>query len=194
MWVLMRVQAKTDPDAFRIISYNQSTGQWQCDCTMTPFGFCAHIDAVINSGERFMVHPEDRTDADFIASAIGPIEPPPDWQASWRRNKRWRGMPVIDRKPSTPATPGADIGISEQEYDERPCVVFTGQFVWSRNELTTDAKSLGWRVAGSTRDDTQYVVASDLQSSSNKVLAARRKGIPVIDVDEWQKVKFNPPT
>lgn len=186
MTIRIRVQAKTE-DAFRIIRYDVYSNELSCSCCTDDYPFCSHIDAVLIAGERHMVHPEDRETADLLMRDIPPIAIPPDWKGSWRRNKRWRGIPVIERTHQTKYADLLDVG-----GGPAPVVVFTGQFDVSRNELVAEARLNGWQTAGTTRNDVKFVVASSDLFSSNKVNAARKKGIPVIGLAEWRSIMLNP--
>lgn len=184
MIVSIRVQAKTEP-AFRTISFDPETQEIECDCCPPPWTFCSHVDAVLISGERHMLHPADHAAADFIASRLATITPPEGWRGSWRRNRRWRGLPTIDRKPPEKSNQHLSVGVSEDEYSKWPGVCFTGQFESSRADLAEQAKKRGWRPTGSVTSETCVLVAVDPKGDSNKIRAAARAGVPIVTIDEW---------
>lgn len=184
MIICIRVCAKTEPDTFRRITFNDTTGELACDCGPAPWVYCAHVDAALVARERYMVHPDDWKDADLLSDSLH-IAPPPDWKGSWRRNRAWRGMPITERAPPTKREDHKLLGIPEDVYLQWPGVCFTGQFDLSRNELADQARAHGWRPAGSVGYGTRVLVAADPTGTSNKIKAAEKHGIPIVMIDEW---------
>ncbi|MPT48250.1 MAG: BRCT domain-containing protein [Sphingobium sp.] len=185
MIIEIRITAKTDDSSYRIIQYNTDTQKIHCDCVPPPWEWCAHVDAALVAGERFMVHPDDREKADIIMAQMPPLTPPDGWKGSWRRNKEWRGLPPTPRRAPKANDTHAQLGEDLETYNRRPTVCFTGQFEIARGEMVKMAHSHGWRETSSVTQETMIVVASDPDGTSNKIRAARMNGISILSYTEW---------
>lgn len=178
--VTFRVLSWSEPGRLHTVTAGASV---HCDCT--GFGisnFCRHIDATLVGGERFMVHEEDRALADQAMKAVaGKLAAPDGWQATWRRDYRWRGL--HRKRPSiNPRTSG------------KPLVAFTGTLrgpdgkkilkeVWE-----AEAKANGWDVADNPSPFTDVLVAEDPLGSSAKLRTARANFTVIVSADEWPEL------
>ena len=177
--------------AFRVVSWSEPgrlhkvTAGVSVHCDCTGFGisnFCRHIDATLVSGERFMVHEDDRAVADQAMKAMaGKLVPPEGWQATWRRDYRWRGL--HRKRPSiNPRTSG------------KPLVAFTGTLrgpdgiIRLKKFWKAEAKANGWDVADSPSPFTDVLVAEDPMSGSAKLRTALANFTVIVSADEWPEL------
>lgn len=187
----IRVQAKTE-EAFRTIFIALPSGNVRCSCWPEPDFFCAHVDAVLVAGERHMVHPDDRALADIVQQSIAPLNIPADWKGSWRRNKRWRGLPVTDRAKPRSKRELLPAEIDIEEYERRPAVVFTGALPVSRGEASSHAMAHGWQAVATVRSDVMYLVTGSENASPRKIKMAEARGLPVLNYDQWLEILSHP--
>lgn len=174
MTITIRVKAKTDPEAFRVITVGDDGSSIVCDCDGFIGGICSHIDAALVAQERAMVHPDDWRSADRAAALVGTrIVVPTDWKGSWRKNLRWRGL----------SSRGS---VTRRVRDHsKPLVCFTGTLDRARAELIAEAENAGWETINSPSPYTDVLVAADPLGNSNKLKAAREHGTPIVSCEEW---------
>lgn len=182
---IVRVRAKSDPDEYRTIQFHTGRAELSCDCDGFDGTICAHIDAVLIAGERYMVHRADWHAADEVAALVAPITPPPGWKGSWRRDKVWRGLETQHRKSPTPSRRHEALGIAEEDFSLRPGVVFTGQFPESRTALADEAEQHGWRTLGTVTTQAKVLVTGEV-IGANKLRAAKANGIMIVDLETWR--------
>ncbi|OJY68682.1 MAG: hypothetical protein BGP16_05455 [Sphingobium sp. 66-54] len=180
------VRSKSNPGHHHFVSYDTDCGQVRCSCSDFDDIYCAHIDAPLRAGERGMVFEQDHETADRIMAMMPPIEPPVGWKASWQRNKAWRGLPTRKRAAPTKSTRHAALGISEEDMLRRPCVVFTGTFSVSRNELVAQAEQHGWRAAGMINFQTRALVVGE-KAGGRKLRAAEAAGVEILSLASWSE-------
>jgi hypothetical protein len=148
----------------------------------TLFGsICSHIDAVLFSGERAMVHPEDIGMAD-IATPLAQkyLALPSQWRGSWRKNLRWRGLS------------GSRPFRTHRSLDKaKPLVCFTGTLPVPRTAAADAAKAAGWEVMGSASKVTTVLVTENPMGTSRKLVAARAAGTPIVSYEEWQELMLD---
>jgi DNA ligase (NAD+) len=65
--------------------------------------------------------------------------------------------------------------------------VITGEFEIGRKEITAMIEEAGHKVSGSVSAKTNYLVISDLNSTSSKAVKARSLNIPLIDLNNLKK-------
>lgn len=177
----IRVAAKTAANEYRVVIVDLAAQSFICDCIGTENELCAHVDAVIRCGERHMVHPHDRPNADFAsASMAAVVVPPPSWKASWQRNKAWRGLPIAERR--IPASP------PRQRDPSKPLVAFTGQGPRSRTDYIEDARAYGWEVTNGPSSSLRYLIAGEDQVSNRKLATARRNGTEIVSYENWETI------
>ena len=178
--ITFRVVSWSEPGRLHTVTVGASV---HCDCT--GFGisnFCRHIDATLVSGERFMVHEDDRALADQAMKAMaGKMTVPDGWQATWRRDYRWRGL--HRKRPSiNPRTSG------------KPLVAFTGRLLGPdgkkilKDVWEAEAKANGWDVADSASPFTDVLVAGDPMGGSAKLRTARANFTVIVSADEWPEL------
>ncbi len=179
--IKVRCQAKTE-DTHREIKVDTEKLIATCSCNVHNIGlFCAHIDAVLIAGERFMVPVEDHSNADKAMRAIiGHITPPSDWKGSWRSSMRWRGL----SKPVDRIVIDHSIAHGEDYYD-RPKICFTGTGPLKRKDLLEHARKAGWQAVDDIVIGLKVLVAEDPTLDNNKLRGARKKAIPIISYDEF---------
>jgi NAD-dependent DNA ligase len=183
----IRCQAKTE-DTFRIIEVDVDNSVATCSCNQQTLGsFCAHIDAVLIAGERYMVPASDHKNADRAMKLMtGYLIAPPDWKGSWRSRMIWRGL----SKPRTYVDHTAAHG---DDYHDRPTICFTGKGPMSRSDILEHARQSGWKAVDSLIQDLKVLVAEDPTLTTSKLQGARRKGIPVISYDEYLLLNADSP-
>ena len=182
--IKFRCRAKTD-DAFRVITVDPGLKAASCDCDGFDGFFCAHIDATLLAGERFMVPDEDRNLADrAMAIVLGRIPIPFDWKASWRKNNVWRGLSA-PRGPRQRADMKDAFG---DDYYSRPKVCFTGTGPCSRKDLLQQARDAGWQAVEKFQSEIKLLVAEDPTRNTSKLMQARKLAIPVLSYEEWSEL------
>ena len=176
--LIIRVETSSAPGSYVHVTVSPDGEQIACSCDGVAIyrqKLCRHIDAVLIANERIMVHPEDVSiaDAAYKASA-GKIAVPSGWKASWRRDLRWRGLAVIQRRPRNPRDGG------------KPLVCFTGTLDGkSRKEWLAEAVANGWETTEAPSRFTDVLVAADPTGKSAKLKAARENNTPIVSADEW---------
>lgn len=177
----IRVEAKTD-DSYRTITVDLCDQTWFCDCGIfAEDRYCSHIDAALVVGARSMIPEADHWKADrAMAALIKHIVPPDTWKRSWQK-RPWKRPEFRD--DYTPRAEPRDLSPTSGPY--RGCVVFTGQFPQSRNEMIEEARAAGWHVSAQGVITVDVLVAADPQAGSNKLKAAARNGIPIISYNQW---------
>lgn len=177
--ISFRCAAKTDDDAFRIVSVTWPGPQVSCDCDGFNHQFCSHIDATLVAGERAMVPVEDWPAANEAMNDVaGFIAAPSGWKASWRQNMAWRGF-ASRSKPRRTGLTG------------RPLVCFTGAMPKPRKVLCAEAVSAGWETVDAPHSKIDVLVAADPTGTSNKLKFAREHGIPILTLDEWSSLSVD---
>lgn len=177
----IRVEAKTDM-SYRMLTVDLRGPTWSCDCSTFEIDrFCSHVDAALVVGAREMVHASDHWAADRCTEALKNIITVPDtWKRSWQRRPQWRRPEYRPDAPTRAAPIKQDM--------TKPAVCFTGQFDQSRSQMADEAQANGWVVFSSAAAGVSVLVTSDLKSSSNKIKAARQKGIRIVDYSQWQTI------
>jgi hypothetical protein len=174
MSITVRVRAKTDPTQYRLLEVSEDGSVIHCNCDGFDGTICSHIDAVLVARERAMVHQEDWSAASAAAALVGScIVAPENWQASWRRNLRWRGLST--RGP-----------VHRRVRDgSKPVVCFTGNPGRGRSELIAEAIASGWEFVDSPSPFTDVLVAANPTGGSRKLKTARKNGTPIVTLEEW---------
>jgi len=141
-------------------------------CSCQGVDWCSHIEATLVYGERYMVPPEDRADANRAQiMARGKIEEPKDWKADWRNNRRWRGLPVKEPKAYEMLMKGI------------PVASFQGMGL-VRKEAVKIAEENGWEVVSNpTRGVIVHVVLDGKKTDRSK--HAEHIGALLVDGNEW---------
>ena len=152
----------------------------RCDCGGSEI-WCSHIEATLVEGERAMVRSEHWRSADqAMKIAVGRLQAPPGWKASWRKLLKWRG--ISSGRVFTPSTVGQS-GL--------PVVCFTGTMPSPRKQLAAQAEAFGWEVVDNPHSRTAVLVAADLAGTSNKLQFARKHAIPILTLDEWDAMRLD---
>lgn len=144
-------------------------------CSCAGVNWCSHIDATLVAGERVMVAHDERGEANRAQiAARGRIGPPEGWQAHWRSNRRWRGLPPL--RP-TIADRSIETGCPAMSLEGR------GRL---RTEIAELSEAAGWLINDRPTRGCLFHVASacDLETPASE--AARAAGIPISGYDEWR--------
>jgi hypothetical protein len=179
--IIIRCQAKTE-DGFREIKVDIKGLTATCSCNGHVAGaFCAHVDAILVFGERYMVPLDDRIKADKAMQAmLGHIKAPAEWKGSWRSKMVWRGL----RQPGDRVYFDHSAVHGDGYYD-RPKICFTGNGPMKRAELLEHARTAGWQAVDNIVEGLKVLVAEDPTLDNNKLRGARKKAIPIISYDEY---------
>lgn len=159
-------------DAWHVVLV-PDVGHVMCSCAGV--NWCSHIDATLIAGERAMVAPEDRETANLAQiAARGRVGATDGWQAHWRGNRRWRGLPPAritsletSRKTGTPMMSVEGLGNS-------------------RRDIITRSKEAGWMVVPRPVTGCLFHVSPDPSRDSSATEAARQRGIPIASYEEWE--------
>lgn len=144
-------------------------------CSCAGVGWCSHIEATLVCGERAMVPREEWPEANRAQiAAKGRIGAPDGWQAHWRTNRRWRGLP--------PARPTV---LDRSRRESRPIMSIEGRG-GERPEIVRLSEEAGWIVAREPVKGCLFHVVPDPEASSRGIDRARSQGIPVASYDEWK--------
>ena len=86
--------------------------------------------------------------------------------------------------------------VSNEEELAAPAIkdkifVITGKLInyKNRDELKAEIEKLGGKVAGSISSKTDYLINNDIQSTSSKNKRAKELNIPILNEEEYQKLK-----
>lgn len=170
--VVFRCSSMSEPGVHHYISVPLD-GRVECSCNGV--SWCSHIDATLVAGERHMVPPEDWRAANLAGViAKGKIGPGEGWKATWRENRRWRGLPTVRSAAALRAI-----------QHRKPLVSFAGR---SARRATLEYMSIehGWEVAGSLVEGCAYLVVPDAASTGASIDTANRRGVPVVTYDDWE--------
>ncbi len=142
-------------------------------CSCRGESWCSHIEATLIAGERAMVPDRDRMIADKAqVIAKGRIGPPEDWKADWRKNRKWRGLPVFQSKAMKLLTKGT------------PVVSIQGRGI--KRKLSEEiAAENDWEIVPSPVRGVLVHVSADDDKSAQR---ARDLGIPISSHEEWPSV------
>lgn len=174
----VRVQAKTDAEAFRTITVSNDGTEVSCDCDGFNGEICAHIDAVLIAQETAMVHPDDLSAAIAAVRAInGRLSAPSYWMASWRKILWWRGL---SRRT-----------FRRKRDQSKILVCFTGKLSRPRLVMTEEAITYGFETIDSPSPKIDILVAEDVLGTSAKLRSARSLGIPILSSEGWDLLIFN---
>lgn len=144
-------------------------------CTCRGESWCSHIEATLVSGERAMVPPEDRLEADQAqVLAKGRIAPPEGWKSNWREHRRWRGLPVRESRA---------MGILRQG---RPVVSIHGRGT-KRATAARIARENGWEVVAYPTKGV-IVHVSDRDGEDQRRRHAEDLGIIVLGHQQWPAI------
>lgn len=144
-------------------------------CSCQGASWCSHIEATLVCGERAMVPPEDRLEADKAqVIARGRLHAPEDWKAVWRANRKWRGLPPRETKAMSILRGG------------RPVVSMEG-----RGKLRSQAEQIAqenqWEVVSSPSRGV-LVHVTDRPDGNPRIEQARKLDILVLTHDEWPRI------
>lgn len=143
-------------------------------CSCAGVNWCSHIDATLVAGERAMVPPEEWAEANRAQiSAKGRIGPPKDWQATWRTNRRWRGLP-----------PARITMLDRSRAEGRPMMSLEGRGS-ARALIQRISEEAGWMIADNPVKGCLFHVAPASDSGSRAAEAARASGVPIATYEEW---------
>jgi len=170
--VVFRCSSMSEPGVHHYISVPLD-GEVECSCNGV--NWCSHIDATLVAGERHMV-PQNDWRAANLAGVIarGKIGPTEGWKATWRENRRWRGLPTVRSAAALRAI-----------EHRRPLVSFAGRD-GRRSTLEYMSTEHGWEVTGSLVEGCAYLVVPDALWKGVSIDAAARRGVPVATYDEWE--------
>ena len=143
-------------------------------CSCAGVNWCSHIDATLVAGERAMVPQEEWPEANRAQiAARGRIGAPKDWQAHWRSNRRWRGLP-----------PARVTMLDRSRMEGRPMMSLEGRGGGRAliHRISVDA---GWLVANHPVKGCLFHVSPDSDGNSRAAEAARASGVPIASYEEW---------
>lgn len=178
MDILIMVLSKTDRQKIRVISIDTINKSVICNCEGFNGIICSHIDAVICHKETAMLCDGQEKTMNLVHDFISKnnIEfNDPNWKASWKRKRSWRGLSVrqIENRK-----------IGNIDYS-KPIVCFTGKLHAQRKELIEEAKSLGWQTLNSPSPNTTILVAEDVEAKTAKIMKAKECGTMIISGEQW---------
>lgn len=143
-------------------------------CSCAGVNWCSHIDATLYIGERAMVHPSEWPEANRAQiAAKGRIGPPDGWQAHWRTNRRWRGLP-----------PARITMLDRSRKEGRPMMSIEGRGA-DRRLVQTISENAGWMVSSDPVKGCLFHVAQSHDTQSKAAEKARENGIPIATYGEW---------
>lgn len=143
-------------------------------CSCAGVGWCSHIDATLVAGERAMVPVEEHGEANRAQiAARGRIGPPEGWQAHWRTNRRWRGLP-----------PARITTLDRSRRDGLPMMSIEGRG-GERRLVEQISRDAGWMVTATPVRGCLFHVAPTSESSTKAAEQARENGIPIATYGEW---------
>lgn len=172
--VVFRCSSMSEPGVHHYISVPLD-GNVECSCNGV--GWCSHIDATLVAGERHMVPPDDWRAANLATViARGRIGPTEDWKATWRENRRWRGLPTVRSAAALRAL-----------QHRKPLVAFAGKGA-RRTNLEYMSTEHGWEVTGTLVEGCAYLVVPDAEAQGGSVDTAMRRGVPVVTYDDWEAI------
>jgi hypothetical protein len=172
--VVFRCSSMSEPGVHHYISVPLD-GQVECSCNGV--SWCSHIDATLVAGERHMVPPDDWRAANLAGViARGKVGPTEDWKATWRENRRWRGLPTVRSAAALRAI-----------QRRKPLVAFTGRGA-RRSTLEYMSAEHGWEVSGALVEGCAYLVVPDEEASGASIEAAGRRGVPVVTYEAWEEM------
>ena len=170
--VVFRCSSMSEPGVHHYISVPLD-GQIECSCNGV--SWCSHIDATLVAGERHMVPPDDWRAANLAGViAKGRIGPTENWKATWRENRRWRGLPTVRSAAALRAL-----------QHRRPLVVFSGR---NPRRKTLEYMSIehGWEVSTQLVEGCAYLVTPDVEAESGMIEMAKKRGVPIVTYDDWE--------
>lgn len=146
-------------------------------CSCAGVGWCSHIDATLVAGERAMVAPEDRRTANLAQIASrGRVGAPEGWQAHWRTNRRWRGLPPLRR---------TSLDVSRSTASPMVSVEGLGS---ARARIVALTRDAGWMVVPRPVTGCLFHVSPESDRTTAASEDARRRGIPIASYDEWTEM------
>jgi hypothetical protein len=144
-------------------------------CSCAGVNWCSHIDATLVAGERAMVPQEEHGEANRAQiAAKNRIHIPTDWQANWRKNRKWRGLPSLRKNI---------VEISRQ--NGRPVLSIEGRGKERKNieKLSIDS---GWVVLSVPVKGCLFHIVPNDTHESNRIEKANQAQIPVATYKQWE--------
>ena len=149
------------------------TGHVVCSCQGV--SWCSHIEATLVDGERAMVHPDDRHIADRAQPlAKGRLDKPKWWKATWKTNRRWRGLPMKEPKALDLLRRGVPV-VSMQGRGHK------------RTRAEELAQRNGWVIVYAPTKGV-LIHVSDAANDDPRCKRARELGIATVSHDHWPLV------
>lgn len=143
-------------------------------CSCAGVNWCSHIDATLFAGERAMVPQEEWAEANRAQiAARGRIHPPEGWQAHWRTNRRWRGLP-----------PARVTMLDRSRREGRPMMSIEGRG-GERRIVQKLSEEAGWMVSSDPVKGCLFHVAPAHDSGTRASEKARENGVPIATYHEW---------
>lgn len=172
--VEFRCASMSEPGTYHTISV-PDRGWIQCSCTGD--SWCSHIDATLVAGERHMVPSSDWTAANIAQElARGRLRMPDEWRATWRSNRRWRGLPTVRSKAALRALSHG-----------RPLIALGGRGD-ERREMESISKDDGWEVTRDVVEGCAFLIIPDTGDDGARTATADRRGVPVLTYGQWREV------
>lgn len=143
-------------------------------CSCAGVSWCSHIDATLVAGERAMVPPEEHGEANRAQiAARGRIGAPDGWQAHWRTNRRWRGLP-----------PARITMLDRSRREGMPMMSLEGRG-GERRLVEQISREAGWMVSPFPVRGCLFHVAPETDTTTRAAEQARAAGIPIATYSEW---------
>jgi hypothetical protein len=105
--------------------------------------------------------------------AKGRIGPPQGWQAHWRKNRKWRGLPPI-----------RNTFLEKSRREGKPLVSIEGRG-GARKLVEKISQEAGWIVTKTPIKGCLFHVVESAENHSFHSEKAMQKGIPIASYEEW---------
>lgn len=165
-----RVRSMTE-DVWHVILVPED-GHVICSCAGV--NWCSHIDATLIAGERAMVPEEERGEANRAQiAARGRLQAPEGWQAHWRSNRKWRGLP-----------PARITMVHRSRKTGKPVMSIEGRGN-ERRRIAEMSQESGWLISPRPVAGCLFHIAPNIEEDSSSKERARQMGIPIASYSEW---------
>lgn len=143
-------------------------------CSCAGVNWCSHIEATLIFGERSMVPEAERVEANKAQIlAKGRIGPPQGWQATWKKNRKWRGLPPV-----------RNTFLEKSRQEGKPLVSIEGRG-GAKKLVEKISQEAGWIVTKTPIKGCLFHVVENTETHSFHAEKAMQRGIPIASYEEW---------